>query len=369
GCGIILLMLGGVVADHEYYAKLGVNASDAVRGFGEATKSAGALTNTLNTLEGALGKVKQRTEEESKSLRTTLGLYQQLSSAAGGYAKAMRGLSDPAVAKGAKEMEGAFRNMRSELDRLSKTGFSKQQSEQLGRSLELYKRLAQASQTYTGSLKNEASAIKAVADAEARRQSVSRAAANAQTRGVDMWGVGKEERQDRQKANVIEQARREMDAEFKLREQHQRDLANLQSRARKEMEADFRAREQGVRQNASVQMRASREMEMSQRNLANMQMRARREMDADFEKRLRNAGATGQLTESEQQYERQLASTRYALYEVAAAYTAVSVAAAALPVAGIRAAIEMEQQFAHVARTTQAADAPLASLRNRFEDL
>src|SRR5690625_2585360 len=132
--------------------------------------------------------------------------------------------------------------------------------------------------------------------------------------------------------------------------------------ARREMEAEFARRRALVQQEGVMQTRAQREMEAEFARREKAQAKATAEQEKATQATQKGAAA-------EDDYERGLAATRYALYEIAAAYTAVSAAALALPVSSAKAAIEMEAQFAHVARTTQAAEAPLATLRDRFVDL
>lgn len=327
------------MADHRYFAELGIDAGTAVKAFGETAKEAQGLQGTLDALDGALKRVGGTSEKTARETGRTLKLYQQLSSAVGAYARAAKTLASPEAVKGQQQMGDALANMRKELQAINAQNVKDPIGGVKGiqETLNLYKQLAQASNTYSGSLRNEAQAIKAVADAEANRARISQQAARASTRGTDIWGVGKDERAERQRANVQMQARREMEAEFARRRELVQQEGVMQTRAQREMEAEFARREK-------AQAKATAEQEKATQ-------------------------ATQKGAAAEDDYERGLAATRYALYEIAAAYTAVSAAALALPVSSARAAIEMEAQFAHVARTTQAAEAPLATLRDRFVDL
>lgn len=327
------------MADHRYFAELGIDAGTAVKAFGETAKEAQGLQGTLDALDGALKRVGGTSEKTAEKTGRTLKLYQQLSSAVGAYARAAKTLASPEAVKGQQQMGDALANMRKELQAINAQNVKDPIGGVKGiqETLNLYKQLAQASSTYSGSLRNEAQAIKAVADAEANRARISQQAASAATRGVDIWGVGKDERAERQRANVQMQARREMEAEFARRRELVQQEGVMQTRAQREMEAEFARREK-------AQAKATAEQEKATQ-------------------------ATQKGAAAEDEYERGLAATRYALYEIAAAYTAVSAAALALPVSSAKAAIEMEAQFAHVARTTQAAEAPLAQLRDRFVDL
>lgn len=334
------------MATHEYYAQLGIDAGQAVKAFSDTAKTADGLTSSLTALHGALEQVQATSDSTAEKAGRSLPLYKKLADAVNAYGRASKTLADPNVIKGQQQVSATLTSMRKELESIGKAeGLGdKDKLAQISKTLELYKQLAQAARTYSASLREEATAIKAVADAESRRLQVSQAAANAKTRGVDAWGVTKEERALRTQYQTVLQAEKEMEAEFKRRREEQQKLGTTQLKAQRE---NIRLSEQGIRQ-SYANATAEERLAMSIRT-ANQQRE--------------NAIA------QQGQYEQGLAATRYALYEVAATYTAVATAAAALPVASTKAAIEMEAQFAHVARTTQATGAPLERLRNDFVNL
>lgn len=330
------------MATHEYYAQLGIDAGQAVKAFSDTAKTADGLNKSLTALHGALEQVQATSDSTAEKAGRSLPLYKKLADAVGAYGRASKTLADPNVIKGQQQVNATLASMRKELEKIGNAeGLGdKDKLSQISKTLDLYKQLAQAARTYSASLREEASAIKAVADAESRRLKVSQEAANAKTRGVDAWGVTKEERDLRTRYQTVLQAEKEMEAEFERRAREHLKASGLYARGEEPIS-------KAIRQTYAATT-AEERLAMSIR-VANQQRE--------------NAIA------QQGQYEQGLAATRYALYEVAATYTAVAAAAAALPVASTKAAIEMEAQFAHVARTTQATGAPLQRLRNDFVSL
>lgn len=330
------------MATHEYYAQLGIDAGQAVKAFSDTAKTADGLNKSLTALHGALEQVQATSDSTAEKAGRSLPLYKKLADAVGAYGRASKTLADPNVIKGQQQVNATLASMRKELEKIGNAeGLGdKDKLSQISKTLDLYKQLAQAARTYSASLREEASAIKAVADAESRRLKVSQEAANAKTRGVDAWGVTKEERDLRTRYQTVLQAEKEMEAEFERRAREHLKASGLYARGEEPIS-------KAIRQTYAATT-AEERLAMSIR-VANQQRE--------------NAIA------QQGQYEQGLAATRYALYEVAATYTAVAAAAAALPVASTKAAIEMEAQFAHVARTTQATGAPLQRLRNDFVGL
>src|SRR5690625_7163079 len=109
--------------------------------------------------------------------------------------------------------------------------------------------------------------------------------------------------------------------------------------ARREMEAEFARRRELVQQEGVMQTRAQREMEAEVARREKAQAKATAEQEKATQATQKGAAA-------EDDYERGLAATRYAQYEVAAAYTAVAAAALALPASSPTAARETEAQSA-----------------------
>lgn len=316
-----------MAGNFEYYAELGLNAGSAINELSRVSSTADTVTKNLDAMGKALDQVSKKglRQGDEKQLGDTLKLYQQLAGAVQAYGKSLQTINSTDLNNGVRKTATSLDHMHKALTKMGTVDSAKVKG--LKDTLGLYKQLADASAKYASTMKLEADAIKAVAAAEKTRAATAASAANATTRGgTDMWGVSKEERDQRRMAQVVMQAEREMNAEFARREETQR-------KARAEAEKTAQAE-------------------------------AARATQAE-----KSAAATTKAAASEEQQQQALASTRYALYEVAAAYTATAAAALALPVASAQAAIEMEAQFAHVKRTTQAAGAPLAALRNEFVDL
>lgn len=291
------------MADFEYYAELGVDTGKAIKGLTDAVSAATHLERALEGLSKGAEKAGKSLVDNADDIGKTVRLYQQLADAVGSYGRAIKNLKGTDLAQGHKQFEQSLKNMRSALgnEELVPQQTDKKRTENQRATLALYKELAGATSTYAKGLQTEAQAVKAVVDAETRRLKVMQEV-NQAKRGTDIWGVGKEERDQRKKAQV--------------------------------------------------------------------QMQASREMEAEFERRERSAKRTQRaVVRGEQETQRALASTRYALYEVAASFAAAAAAAAALPVGAARSAIEMEAQFAHVIRTTQASTAATARLKREFMDL
>lgn len=291
------------MADFEYYAELGVDTGKAIKELTDAVSAATHLERALEGLSKGAEKVGKSLVDNADDIGKTVRLYRQLADAVGSYGRAVKNLRGIDLAQGHKQFEQSLKNMRSAMgnEGLVPQQTDKKRTDNQRATLALYKELAGATSTYAKGLQTEAQAVKAVVDAETRRLKVMQEV-NQAKRGTDIWGVSKEERDQRKKAQV--------------------------------------------------------------------QMQASREMEAEFERRERSAARTHRtVVRGEQDTQRALASTRYALYEVAAAYAAAAAAAAALPVGAARSAIEMQAQFAHVIRTTQASSAATAQLKREFMDL
>ncbi len=316
-----------MAGNFEYYAELGLNAGAAISELSRVSSTADTVTKNLDAMGKALDQVSKKglRQGDEKQLGETLKLYQQLAGAVSAYGRSLQTINSTDLNNGVRKTSTSLDHMHKALTNVGKK--SVDNAEAVGKTLGLYKQLADASAKYASTMKLEADAIRAVASAEKTRAQTAASAANAATRGgTDMWGVSKEERDQRRMAQVVMQAEREMNAEFARREEAQR-------KARAEMEQAAKAEAD----KAAATDKA--------------------------------AAATKSATEADEAQIQALASTRYALYEVAAAYTATAAAALALPVASARVAIEMEAQFAHVARTTQAMAGPLENLRQQYMDI
>lgn len=315
-----------MAGNFEYYAELGLNAGAAISELSRVSSTAQTVSKNLEAMGKALDQVSKqglKSGPEAKQLSDTLGLYQQLASAVSSYGRSLKTINSTDLNNGVRKTNTSLQHMEKALRGVS--GTDKEVYDSKKRTLDLYKQMTSATKAQADTLKAEADAIKAVAQAERERQATAAAAA-ARPSGTDAWGVTKEERDLRKQYQTVLQAEKEMEAEFERRAREHLKASGLYARG-----------EEPIRKvtEATNEMRAAT---------------------------IANAAA-------QEEQERALASSRYALYEIAAAYTAVSAAAFALPVASTRTAIEMEAQFAHVERTTQAAAAPLENLRQQFLDI
>jgi len=318
-----------MAGNFEYYAEMGLNAGAAINELSRVAATADTVTKNLDALDKALDQVGKGkggkglvSGAEHKQLQDTLGLYQQLATAVAAYGRSLKTINSTDLNNGVRKTNTSLDHMDKALSRVS--GTEKETFDAKKRTLDLYKQMTGATKAQADTLRAEADAIKAVAQAERTRQAT--AAAATRPDGTDMWGVTKEERDQRRMAQVVMQAEREMNAEF-------------ERRAQAHMKANAEAQKKTEAERAAAEATKT------------------------------HADATAQSADEMDNQERALASSRYALYEIAAAYTAVSAAALALPVASAKTAIEMEAQFAHVRRTTQGLDAPMQSLYNQFVDI
>lgn len=316
-----------MAGNFEYYAELGLNAGAAISELSRVSSTAQTVSKNLEAMGKALDQVSKqglKSGPEAKQLGDTLGLYQQLAAAVASYGRSLKTINSTDLNNGVRKTNTSLQHMEKALRGVS--GTDKEVYDSKKRTLDLYKQMTSATKAQADTLKAEADAIKAVAQAERERQATAAAAERAKTSGVDAWGVTKEERDLRKQYQTVLQAEKEMEAEFERRAREHLKASGLYARGEEPIRKVTEATE-------------------------------------DL------SAATDDNAAAQDRQERALASTRYALYEVAAAYSAMSASMLALPVAGTRAAIEMEAQFAHVERTTQLAGAPLENLRQQFLDM
>src|SRR5690606_12649187 len=238
------------------------------------------VSKNLEAMGKALDQVSKqglKSGPEAKQLSDTLGLYQQLASAVSSYGRSLKTINSTDLNNGVRKTNTSLQHMEKALRGVS--GTDKEVYDSKKRTLDLYKQMTSATKAQADTLKAEADAIKAVAQAERERQATAAAAA-ARPSGTDAWGVTKEERDLRKQYQTVLQAEKEMEAEFERRAREHLKASGLYARG-----------EEPIRKvtEATNEMRAAT---------------------------IANAAA-------QEEQERALASSRYALYEIAAAYTAV----------------------------------------------
>lgn len=123
-------------------ARISLDIRSFAQGAQAVTKSGGQMEQIFRNLNQVMGRVALVEEDLAKKLRSSLGVYNQITSAARSYAAAVAQLqkSEQAGANGAKLMTQAFQQLRSALSRVQ--GMSEKDYQRLQRTITLYERMA-----------------------------------------------------------------------------------------------------------------------------------------------------------------------------------------------------------------------------------
>src|SRR5690606_28373446 len=218
-----------MAGNFEYYAELGLNAGAAISELSRVSSTAQTVSKNLEAMGKALDQVSKqglKSGPEAKQLSDTLGLYQQLASAVSSYGRSLKTINSTDLNNGVRKTNTSLQHMEKALRGVS--GTDKEVYDSKKRTLDLYKQMTSATKAQADTLKAEADAIKAVAQAERERQAT--AAAAAPPSGPDAGGVNKEERDLRKQYQTVLQAEKEMEAEFERRAREHLKASGLYAR-------------------------------------------------------------------------------------------------------------------------------------------
>ncbi|MGH8964775.1 MAG: hypothetical protein ACRDXB_05530, partial [Actinomycetes bacterium] len=123
-------------------ARINLDIRSFAQGAQAVTKSGGQMEKVFSNLNTVLSKVALVESGLAAKLRTSLTVYNQITSATKNYASAVQALqkNESASANGAKLMTQAFQQLRSAL--ASVQGLSEKEYQRLNRTVTLYQKLA-----------------------------------------------------------------------------------------------------------------------------------------------------------------------------------------------------------------------------------
>ena len=158
-------------------ARVNLDIRSFAQGAQAITKSGGEMEKVFSNLNQVLGKVALVESTLAAKLRTSLQVYNQISSAAKNYASAVATLqkNEAAGANGAKLMTTAFQQLRSALAQVQ--GLSEKEYQRLNRTVGLYQKLAAAISTLASAQKSMSSITQNAIAAQQKEEQVKRKAA------------------------------------------------------------------------------------------------------------------------------------------------------------------------------------------------
>lgn len=123
-------------------ARISLDLRSFAQGAQAVTKSGGQMERIFQNLNQVMGKVALVEDDLAKKLRSSLGVYTQITGAARNYATAVAALqkNEQASANGTKLMAQAFQQLRSALAGVQ--GLSEKEFQRLQRTISLYERMA-----------------------------------------------------------------------------------------------------------------------------------------------------------------------------------------------------------------------------------
>ena len=163
-------------------ARINVDLSGFTRAASQASSATGAWTTATNSLAASVNRIETLEKGQANALNRTLGVYQKMTGAVGGYAGALQKLDKitTSTEQNEKKFGDALSSLGGQLSKIE--GLSSKEASRLNRTVELYSKLAKAVDTYASALlKMEQLGSRAAQDQQRQEQAATRNA-QAQTR-------------------------------------------------------------------------------------------------------------------------------------------------------------------------------------------
>lgn len=298
-------------------ARISVDLRAFSRASQQMTREGGTMDQVFRNLHGTLSRIEIVEKNLASELSRSLRVYNQISQAARNYAQAVSSLgrNSENVSRGTQMMSRAFEQLARSLSQVQ--GLSEREYQRLSRTLTLYTQMAQALNTL-------ARAQQAMANTTQQSQRLEQAAA-------------------RERQRAAEAAQRQALAEQRLAVTRQQAATAARNAATAELNAQ--ARLLNVQRQVAEARR--RDEAAAQRSIAT--------------NRLARNGLEDLVNST--------FSLRSALGDVEGLYQGLSNTLLGIGAAATSAAISHEAAFAQIERVTQLAGAPLAEMKQSFEEL
>ncbi|MEN6334362.1 MAG: phage tail tape measure protein [Phycisphaerales bacterium] len=163
-------------------ARINLDIRAFAQGAQAVTKSGGQMEKVFSNLNSVLSKVALIEGGLAAKLRTSLGVYNSISTATKNYASAVQALqkNEANSANGAKLMTQAFQQLRAALAQVQ--GLSEKEYARLSRTVALYEKLANVVRTLASAQKNMSSITQNAAAAQQKEEQAKRKAAETSQR-------------------------------------------------------------------------------------------------------------------------------------------------------------------------------------------
>ena len=155
-------------------ARISLDIRSFAQGAQAVTKSGGQMEQIFKNLNTVLSNIVPIEKQQAAALRSSLQIYNQVSSAAKNYATAVQALQkgESAGANGAKLMAQAFAQLKSSLAGVQ--GLSEKEFQRVQRTVVLYERLAKVIQTLASAQKSMSSVTQAAISAQQKDEQAKR---------------------------------------------------------------------------------------------------------------------------------------------------------------------------------------------------